>query len=68
MLKEPADKLDEEILRICLPLSLFLACFRLGHYNEMGGHMGAANPITMQNDSTTGLVCLTGYLHLILIV
>ena len=27
--------------RICLPLSLFLACFRLGHYNEMGGHMGA---------------------------
>ena len=38
---EPLDKLDEENLRICLPLSLFLACFRLGHYNEMGGHMGA---------------------------
>ena len=39
---EPSDKLDEENLRICLPLSLFLACFRLGHYNEMGGHMGAS--------------------------
>ena len=38
---EPSDKLDEENLRICLPLSLFLACFRLGPYNEMGGHMGA---------------------------
>ena len=38
---EPLDKLDEENLRICLPLSLFLARFRLGHYNEMGGNMGA---------------------------
>ena len=37
----PSDKLEEENLRICLPLSIFLACFRLGHYNEMGGHMGA---------------------------
>ena len=39
---EPTDKLEDENLRICLPLSLFLACFRLGRYNEMGGHMGAA--------------------------
>ena len=39
---EPADKLDDENLRICLPLSLFLAFFRLGDYNEMGGHMGAS--------------------------
>ena len=39
---ETTDKLDDENLRICLPLSLFLACFRLGHYNEKGGHMGAA--------------------------
>ena len=38
---EPLDKLEEENLRICLPLSLFLSCFRLGHYSEMGGHMGA---------------------------
>ena len=38
---EPTDKLEEYNLRICLPLFLFLACFRLGHYNEMGGHMGA---------------------------
>ena len=38
---EPSDKLEEANLRICLPFSLFLACFRLGHYNEMGGHMGA---------------------------
>ena len=39
---EPTDNLDEDNLRICLPLSLFLACFRLGHYNLMGGHMGAS--------------------------
>ena len=39
---EPSDKLEDENLRICLTLSLFLACFRLGHYNEMGGHMGAS--------------------------
>ena len=40
--KEPSDKLDDENLRICLPLSLILACFRIGHYNEMDGHMGAS--------------------------
>ena len=38
---ESSYKLDEENLRICLLLSLFLAGFRLGHYNEMGRHMGA---------------------------
>ena len=38
---EPSDNPDHEQLRICLPLSLFLACFRLGHYNDLGGHMGA---------------------------
>ena len=37
---EPSDTLDENNLRICLPLSLFLACFRIGHYNELGGHIG----------------------------
>ena len=41
---EPLDALDEENLRICLPSTLFsfLACFRMGHYNELGGHMGAS--------------------------
>ena len=39
---EPSDSLNERNLRICLPLSLFLACFRMGHYNELGGHMGAS--------------------------
>ena len=39
---EPTDKVDDQNLRICLPISLFLACFRLGHYNEMGGHMDAS--------------------------
>ena len=39
---EPSDTLDERNLRICLPLSFFLACFRMGHYNELGGHMGAS--------------------------
>ena len=38
---EPSDRLEEENLRICLPLSLFLASFQLRHYNVMGGHMGA---------------------------
>ena len=38
---EPSDKLEEENLHICLPVSPFLACFQLGHYNEMCGHMGA---------------------------
>ena len=38
---EPSDELDEENHRICLHLSLFLACFRQGRYIEMGGHMGA---------------------------
>ena len=36
------DKLDDGNLPICIPSSLFLACFRLGHYNEMGKHMGAS--------------------------
>ena len=39
---EPSDTLDEKNLRICLPLSLFIVCFRMGHYNELGGHMGAS--------------------------
>ena len=39
---EPSDTLDERNLWICLPLSLFLACFRMGHYNELGGHLGAS--------------------------
>ena len=39
---EPSDTLDERNLRICLPLSLFPACFRMGHCNEVGGHMGAS--------------------------
>ena len=39
---EPSDSLDEKNLRICFSLSLFLACFRMGHYNELGGHMGAS--------------------------
>ena len=39
--KKPSNKLDDENLRNCLPPSLLLACFRLRHYNEMGGHMGA---------------------------
>ena len=38
---EPSDKPEEENLRICLLLSLFLECFQLGHYNEMSGHVGA---------------------------
>ena len=39
---EPFETLDERNLRICLPLSLFLACFRMGHYNELVGHMGVS--------------------------
>ena len=39
---EPSDTQDERNLRICLPLSLFFACFRMGHFNELCGHMGAS--------------------------
>ena len=39
---EPSDSSDERNLRICLPSSHFLACFRMGQYNELGGHMGAS--------------------------
>ena len=39
---EPSDTLDERNLPICLPLSLFLACFRIGLYSELGGHRGAS--------------------------
>ena len=39
---EAPHKLDNENLRICLPLSSFLAFSKLGHYNEKGGHMGAS--------------------------
>ena len=39
---EPSDTLDEKNLGICLPLSLFLASFRMGHYYELSGHMGAS--------------------------
>ena len=39
---EPSDALDKENFRICQPLSLFLACFPMGHYTELGGHTGAS--------------------------
>ena len=39
---EPSDKLDDKNLQLSLRLSLFLSCFRLGHCNKMGGHMGAS--------------------------
>ena len=39
---EPSDTLDKRNLQICLPLSLFLACFQMEDYNELGGHMGAS--------------------------
>ena len=32
---EPSETVDEKNLGICLPLSLSLACFRMGHYNEL---------------------------------
>ena len=40
--REPSEKLEAKELRICLPLSLPLACFRRAHYDEMGGHMGVS--------------------------
>ena len=36
---EPYDNLEDKNLRNSLQLSLFLACFRHGHWNEVGGHM-----------------------------
>ena len=37
-----SNTLDEKNLRIRLPLSLFLACFRMGLYYERRGHMEAS--------------------------
>ena len=39
---EPSDTLDKKNSRFCLPLSLFLACFQMGHYKELGEHMRAS--------------------------
>ena len=64
---EPTDKLDDENLRICLPLSLFLACFRLGHWRWVDT-WALLKLTVMQKDSTTGLACLIGYVHSLLIV
>ena len=44
---EPSDQLEEETLHICLPLSLFLACFRLGHFNGMGDTWEQPRPMPM---------------------
>ena len=55
---EPSDKLEEENLRICFPLSLFLGCFLLGHYNEMGEHMGATKTYA---NTERFYYCLIGY-------
>ena len=66
---QPSDTLDERNLRICLPLSLFLACFRKGHYNELGGHMGASKTYANANfDFIIGQGCSTGSALLQLIV
>ena len=47
--KEPTDKSDNENSRICLPLSLLLACLRQGQYKELGGYMGASNTSSNAN-------------------
>ena len=65
---EPTDKLDVDNLRICLPLSLFQACFRLGHYNEMGGHMGASKTYNNAKRFYYWPACLIGYVHSLLVV
>ena len=57
---EPSDSLDEKNLRICLPLSLFLNCFRMGHYNELGGHMGASKTYANTKRFFFGQGCSTG--------
>ena len=39
---DPSDKMEDGNLRICSPLSLFLAGIRHGYYNEKNGHMVAS--------------------------
>ena len=39
---EPSETLYEASLGICLRLSPVLAWFRMGHFNELGGHKGAS--------------------------
>ena len=65
---EPSDKVEDENLRMCSPLVLFPAHFKHGNYNEMAGYMGASKNYKMRNDSTISLVCLIGFVHLLVIV
>ena len=51
---EPSDTSDEKNLRVGLPLSHFLACFRMGHYTELDGHMGASKTYASLKDFNTG--------------
>ena len=44
---------------------LFLTGFGFRLYNEMDGHMGLQKLTTMRDGSTTGLVYLTEFLHLL---
>ena len=39
---EPSETLDKKKIRIRLPLSLFLALFRMGQYKQLRGHIGAS--------------------------
>ena len=57
---EPSDSLDERNLRICLPLSLFLACFRMGHHNELAGTWAPPRRVLTLNDFIIGQGCSTG--------
>ena len=66
---EPTDKLDDENLRIRSTFITILSMFRTWTFQRNGADTWEPHRvITMQNDSTTGLVCLIGYVHLLLIV
>ena len=60
---ETTDKLDDENLRVCLPLSLFLALSDLVTTTNWVDTWVLRKLTIMQKDSTTGLACLTGYVH-----
>ena len=65
---EPTDKLENENLRIAYLYHYSKRVSDLDITTKWADTWEPQKPIRMQNDSTTGLASLTGYVHLLLIV
>ena len=59
--KEPSEKLEEENLRICFPLSPFLTSSNWGTITKWLDIWEVLKHMPMPKDSTTGAKCLIGF-------